>query len=100
MLYSLYGPSTYTSILPDELCSAIEQGELAMADAAIQLGSEDLYGIQKKPCSGAAQDIMCLFLYTYALESYCLTTYNYLSEQQLIALLACVEQTSKSCCNG
>lgn len=99
-MISLFPASTYLTILPDELCNAIEQGELAMSDAAIQLASEDLYGIQKKPCSGKGQDVMCLFLYTYALETYCTTGSNYLSEEQLIATLACVEQTSKSCCNG
>ena len=98
-MLSLY-PATDLSILPAELCSAIEQGELAMMDAALQLGSENLYGIEKKPCSDKSQDIVCLFLYTYALETYCTSTSNYMSEEQLIATLACIEQTSKSCCNG
>jgi len=100
MILSLYPPASYLSILPEELCSAIEQGERALAEAAIQLGAEEMYAIKKKPCTTVEQNIMCLFLYTYALESYCTTDYNYMSEAQLIAVLSCVEQTSKSCCNG
>lgn len=100
-MFNIYSISAFTqSVLPAEVCNAVSLGETAIMEAAIQNASEELYAIDKSTCKSRKRAALCLFFYTYALESYCSTGDNYLSEEQLMAILACIEQTSNTCCNG
>ena len=100
-MFVLFAPTSYSdSVLPDEVCHAVEIGESALADSAINNAAEELYALEKSSCGSNKTASLCLFLYTYALEGWCAGGDNYISEIQLTAILACVEQTSKTCCNG
>lgn len=100
-MFVLFTSSSYTdSVLPDEVCHAIEIGESALMESAIKNAAAELYAMENSSCGSSKSATLCLFLYTYALEAWCADGDNYINEAQLTAILACVEQTSKTCCNG
>jgi hypothetical protein len=100
-MFTLFSSASYTgSILSDEVCQAVSIGESALMEGAIKNAAAELYCMEDSSCGTQKAAVLCTFLYTYALEAWCAEGYNYISETQLIALLACVEQTSKTCCNG
>ena len=100
-MFTIYSSTAFTgSILPAEICSAIQNAETAMMDACIEQASNELFALERSSCDNKKTSTLCLFFYTYALEAHCTSGDTYLSEPQLTALLACVEQKSKTCCNG
>lgn len=98
---TLYPISAYSqSVLPAEVCQAIEIGENSLMLASIKNASDELFALSKSSCGTKKTATLCLFLYTYALEGWCSTGDNYLSEKKLISILACIEKTSKTCCTN
>lgn len=97
----LYTSSSYSGyILTEEITQAKTNGELALMEAVISEGSRELYAMSKQGCGSKRRAALCLFFYTYALQRWNASGNNYLSEPQLSAILSCIEQTSKTCCNG
>lgn len=100
-MFTIYSSTAFTgSILTEEICSAISTAETNLMDASIEQASNELFALEKSSCAEKKLNTLCLFFYTYALEAHCTSGDTYLSESQLIALLTCVEQKSKTCCNG
>jgi hypothetical protein len=100
-MFVLFASSSYSgSVLSEEVCHAVEIGESALMESAIKNAAAELYALERSSCGSIKSATLCLFLYTYALEAWCAQGDNYINETQLTAILACVEQTSKTCCNG
>lgn len=97
---TLYDPANYTPFVSeDEICKALSGGKAGLADGALNLAYNNLYLINKNPCSPSnAKGMYCLYLYLYALDSVTFDDDNFLSEEQIMAILPHVEQISKSCC--
>jgi len=92
--------STYTgSILCEEVTKALSGAQIGVADGALTTAYADQFKIKRSSCLPVTKtQVKCLFIYTYALQSFDAEGDNFLTEQQLIALLTKVEQLSKSCC--
>ena len=100
-MFTIYTPTSYTgSILDEEICSAISNAEGVLMDATLKNASNELFALERSTCTSKKTNTLCLFFYTYAVEAHCMTGNSYLSETQLTALLACIEQKSKTCCDG
>lgn len=100
-MFTIYSSTAFTgSILPDEIKSAVVNAEAAIMDASLEQASAELFALERSSCNDKKTGALCLFFYTYALEAHSTSGDTYLSETQLTALLSCVEQKSKTCCNG
>lgn len=92
---------TSQSISMTEVCKCLTGNKAAFVDAVMNEASIEYYKLHKSLCNASdINNLKRLYLAIYALESWSETEKNWLSEEQLMAILSNIEQISKSCCNG
>lgn len=96
----LHNPSELTGMISfAEVCKTLSSGKAVLADAVLNKVYNDLYKLDPNPCLPSRPlSIHCLHLYLYALDTWEDGVPNFLSEDQLSALLVLTQQISKSCC--
>lgn len=97
---SLFEYSDLTGMISfDEVCQARNNAQANLADAVLNMEYNALYKLDPNACSPSqAQEVHCLYLYLYALDTWEENLPNFLTETQLAAILVNVEQLSKRCC--
>lgn len=98
---NLHEISEYSAMISsDEIASTLSKGRAALADAALNMGVNDLYKLYNNPCAPTNQrNLFCLYLYLYALDTWDSAGPNYPTEMQVQAILTKVQQISKTCCS-
>jgi hypothetical protein len=85
----------------EEVCKCLTGNKAGLVDAVLNEATIAYYKLEKSLCNPSSMhNLKRLYLALYALESWTDTESNWLTEQQLIAILTNIEQISKSCCNG
>lgn len=90
----------YPSISTTEINSAYQRGIMTIGDLVLNENLKERYSILKSAC-GEGDDLTkdCLFLYLYAINSWCEECYNFITEEQLIAIVSKIEELQKVCCD-
>ena len=90
----------YPSISTTEINSAYQRGIMTIGDLVLNENLKERYSILKSVC-GEGDDLTkdCLFLYLYAINSWCEECYNFITEEQLIAIVSKIEELQKVCCD-
>lgn len=91
------------SISEQEIQSAYTKGMMTLSNLVLENEYLTLYGIQKSTCTDVPQNLIkarCLYLYLYALNSWCYDdpNCNFLTEKELLAIMGKVEELQTICC--
>jgi hypothetical protein len=94
----------YPSIANAELQAASQKGMLTITNMIIEQELKKRYSIENSVCNEGLNNKQlrdCLYLYLYALSTWCCDTdaYNFITEKELIAIVAKIEELQQVCCD-
>lgn len=85
-------------MLEDEVVQAHTNGALTIADKILDRSLRDRFALGESLCGDSSLDVYCLYLYLYALESWCCEGLNFLEEVDMYPILTKVEEMQTVCC--
>ena len=89
------------SISNTELRLAYNQGILTIGNMVLDQKQKDLYGIQNSLCNNDKGARNCMYLYLYALGTWCTDpdAENFMTEAQLAYIVLRIEELKQVCCD-
>ena len=89
----------FLSRIEEERQRARTNGLVTMSALAIDQATRDKWAEAKSPCNDDPRNLKCLFLYLYAVDSWCAEGNNSLGDDQLSNIILRIEQIAKTCCD-